>query len=801
MQKLSSRLLRFISQLFKSVWLFFPGLIFLLLPIFCFWMLGQGKDIVIAFIDYDHAKNFLHFNYTRSIFFLVIGFWAYVSWYSARIVAYIKRRQENNIVKEIAGAQSDKLLPTTPDDKPFDEIGQRFLDEFPRMIGNACFLILELAVLQLPVLSFAISSTTAWIIFILGLLLLRFLNHRIHTTVSTKPSFRKFFWILLLLLIASILVASFIGEIDILILLFLLLLFHAVFICYTNLRRAQMEKKAVAVALMVSQQQQRDTLEKVMDYFCIPRKEKGYFLWFIYISLAAIVLYLVNIFSLRFARHIGPFPTVILAFAVLLAFGNVVTSFSVRSKVNFHFILFLLAFIIGGLHETHYVRTNEVASHDNNYASRPRLKEYLTKWLLQRKVVHDSSANGYDIYFVMANGGASRSGYWTSSVLSSIQDASVAANSDSAGKFRNRFSDHVFCLSGTSGGGVGVATFFSLLRDKSNQRDVYRRSAQAFLKQDYFTYTFARMLGPDFFNYVIPFSARIDRAAALERSFESSARYHNDSVLEVPFYDNFSTFPALKGDSVNLPVLCINTTRMQDGNPGVVTNLMLDSATFNNRVDVIKLLPVDLDISLTSAAILGARFPYLSPAGRIGDNYFVDGGYFDNSGAGVVQEMIRGIINIGKQDSIENGSASPVYQAVRRLHFKVLHITNSPVILDSNNIKSEAPIKNDLLSPVLTILGAYDMQTTVNDVRLINFIKDINSYTQNRADYTQVPLYEDGPEWEQDSLSKTGKIEPSYAMNWFMSDTTLRRINNRVLSSPQLRNFTTRFIMENSGGK
>ncbi len=198
------------------------------------------------------------------------------------------------------------------------------------------------------------------------------------------------------------------------------------------------------------------------------------------------------------------------------------------------------------------------------------------------------------------------------------------------------------------------------------------------------------------------------------------------AVLEVPFYDNFSNFPALNKDStINLPILCINTTRMQDGNPGVVTNLNLnlDSTVFDNRVDVIKLLNTTVDISLTSAAVLGARFPYLSPAGRIGNNYFVDGGYFDNSGAGVVQEMIRAIINIGKKDSIEHGAGSILYQQVRKLHFKILHITNSPVILDSNNIKSVAPIKNDMLSPILTIMGAYDMQTTVNDLRLINFIE------------------------------------------------------------------------------
>ena len=207
-----------------------------------------------------------------------------------------------------------------------------------------------------------------------------------------------------------------------------------------------------------------------------------------------------------FARHIGPFPTIILAFAVLLAFGNVVTAFSVRSKINFHFILFLLAFLIGGLHETHYVRTNELTATDNKYDQRPRLEKYLTQWLSQRNVLADSSGNGYEIYFVMANGGASRSGYWTASVLSRIEDASLVHDTGMIDRVTARFSDHIFCLSGTSGGGVGVATFFSLLRDKQNQKNIYTRSAQAFLKQDYFTYTFARMLGPDFFNYIIPFS-------------------------------------------------------------------------------------------------------------------------------------------------------------------------------------------------------------------------------------------------------------------------------------------------------
>ncbi|MEO8568275.1 MAG: patatin-like phospholipase family protein [Ginsengibacter sp.] len=777
------RILRFISQLLKSLWLFFPGILFLLLFIFCFWMLGQGKDIIIAFTENESQIGFLSFNYTRTIFFLAIGFWIYVSWYSSRIISYIKKTKQEDKVRELASVGREEAEVAFKAHKNYFEINENFLDEFPRMIGNACFLILELAVLQSPLLYNPLGSTMAIIIFIIALILLRYLNSWITKSQSIKPSFRKAFRVLLIIFIALMLFVSFLpGKAHIFILLCLLILFHAIFIFYINLRRVMMEDEANTVKAKLKGKQQkgkrRSFFIKVMDFFCVPRKESGYFKWFLFIGISGIIFYLLSINWLSFARGIGPFPFIILAFGVLLAFGNTVTAFSVRNNVNFHFLLFVLALVFG-LKETHYVRKFHPAGGDNNYANRPQLQTYLTAWLNGRNVLADSSSGGYDIYFVMANGGASRSGYWTAAVLGKIEDSTLQYDP------QNRFSDHVFCLSGTSGGGVGVASFFALLKNKSQKvKPLYSLSSKEFLKQDYFTYTVARMLGPDFFNYIFHVSSVADRAAALESSFEESSLKSNDSTYRVPFYDSLSQFPALKNGKIYLPLLCINTTRMQDGNPGVVTNLKLDSAIFNNRVDVLKLLKKDEDITLASGAILGARFPYLSPAGRIANNYFVDGGYFDNSGAGVVQEMIRGILNIAEEDSLHNGT---LYKQIQRLHFKVLHITNSPVNLDSSDIKKVAPFKNDVIAPILTIVGAYDMQTTVNDSRLINFIKDINNYSANKADYLQVPLYEDSMEWKKDPLRERFKDkEPSYAMNWFMSDTTIRRIDKRLQGNGKL---------------
>ncbi len=96
------RVLRYISQISKSIWLFFPGIVFLFLFIFCFWTLGQGKDILIAFTE-NESHTILSLNYTRIIFFIAIGFWAYVSWYSSRIISYIKKSKQEDKVQEIAG--------------------------------------------------------------------------------------------------------------------------------------------------------------------------------------------------------------------------------------------------------------------------------------------------------------------------------------------------------------------------------------------------------------------------------------------------------------------------------------------------------------------------------------------------------------------------------------------------------------------------------------------------------------------------------------------------------------------------
>ena len=79
-------------------------------------------------------------------------------------------------------------------------------------------------------------------------------------------------------------------------------------------------------------------------------------------------------------------------------------------------------------------------------------------------------------------------------------------------------------------------------------------------------------------------------------------------------------------------------------------------------------------------------------------HYFVDGGYFDQPGAGVVQEMMR---------------HSELYRQKQWQHIKrrvgvfirIIHITNSPQVFAK--LDAVSPLKNDLMAPVQTIVGAW----------------------------------------------------------------------------------------------
>jgi hypothetical protein len=90
-----------------------------------------------------------------------------------------------------------------------------------------------------------------------------------------------------------------------------------------------------------------------------------------------------------------------------------------------------------------------------------------------------------------------------------------------------------------------------------------------------------------------------------------------------------------------------------------------DFGPLGATIDLVDSLCADQDVGLATAALLSARFPFISPSGRVpacdGDDgrhgetaFVVDGGYIDNSGAGSLVELWNRV----RQRVDSNNSAS-----------------------------------------------------------------------------------------------------------------------------------------------
>ncbi|NDC76910.1 MAG: patatin-like phospholipase family protein [Chitinophagia bacterium] len=730
--------LRALGLILRLLWVFFPGVLLLVVAAILMSGLLQGQDAIVVALESRWRGPFI-----------IVGlvFWSTVTWYSSRLIAYNK-----------------------------DDIFLRFpkgLFHSPRLLGYACFAVVLHAFLVLPGHAIGRWPALACLLADIGLY---FLLHRLFErmrdgwTEDRLLRIRRLSWLGFALAALCCGWANvpyaYVAAIPVL---------QACGLFNVVVRRRLRAGRSAQAAGQRPQGRSWRALEWVLtdQHTAGPRTrdaqtlegELAIFRWFNAISILSVWIYLAAIFLLPAARFISPFPIVLLALGVLVGFANILTLLSVKYETNLHFVFVSLVFLIGLFTEPHDVRTTWPSdpSLGNAYGLRPGLREYFRRWTDERKAeLADSSVKSYPVVMAIADGGASRSGYWTAGVLARMEDES-----------QGRFSRHLFCLSGASGGSVGNTAFFASLQADSTERrhSSHLDRCRTYLSNDFLSYTFARLLGPDLFKPIFPFDAVYDRAAALEHSMESVPDGHYmGGMMARPFSDYY-----LPGRSQG-PALFINATRMQDGRPGVVSTLRLDDEVFGRRIDILGTLKPYEDLRLSSAVVLGARFPYISPAGRLGGNYFVDGGYFDNSGAGVVHEILIELQRI-IADSLEKDPR----HWLGKLRFHVIHARNST--LDEKPVGKVHPMVNDLAAPIKSLLGAYSTQTDVNNLRLIRYLRSLRGA---EGGYWSIDLYRKGE-------------EDLFPMNWVISEASRRRMDERLRKHPAIDAFMTALDVRNPG--
>jgi predicted acylesterase/phospholipase RssA len=723
------RLLRSLALLLRLGRIFLPGIIVVAGTGLLMTRFTQGQDVIMITLESEW----------RGFFFMTgLLFWATVTWYSSRLIAY----------------NQDELFNESPEG----------LYHAPRILGFACFTVVMSSLLTLPPVQEGAANLIIWIILqVMSYILASnvFQNIRDHEPEQSLIRYRNAVIVTAGILFA---IAAIRNEVITYLITLPFLQLSLMFLVIVRRKLKEAELRHLVTSGPVRQMTGRSYqwLNWIMSdagnqrtpeqHERIMRGEISIFQTFNIVAFISISIWLMSIFHLPTARLISTLPIVMLALGVLLGVGNLISLFSLKTGMNLHVLFITATFGIGLMFEPHNVRRTWPAdvSVGNNYNHRPNLNTWFQNWTTERiNEIQDSSVDEFPVFLLLADGGASRSAYWAAGVWSKLEEAT-----------QGRFSKHLLCLSGTSGGSLGNAAFFSMLSKGRQHGEIQetRKESQAYLSQDFLSHTMARLLGPDLLKPLFPLDIIYDRAAALEQSMEKVPMKNR---IAEQMSKPFSVFcPPGKTD---LPILFLNTTRMQDGRPAVASNIKVDEAVYGSRMDVLSTLPSYDDIRLSTAVVLGARFPYISPAGRLENNYFVDGGYFDNSGAGVVHETLIELRRI-----IDDSLKKDARHWLGKLKFYVLHATNST--LEEPTVDKVHPIVNDLFAPVKTLLGAYSAQTHFNNSRLSRYLM---SFPEGSAGYIRFNLYRPG---EQDNIP----------MNWVISRENLKKMDERIRSDSSL---------------
>jgi len=200
------------------------------------------------------------------------------------------------------------------------------------------------------------------------------------------------------------------------------------------------------------------------------------------------------------------------------------------------------------------------------------------------------------------------------------------------------------------------------------------------LKQDFLSDTLGAMLFPDLLQRFLPLPLFNDRAIALDQSFErawAGAHPEDPTRFKESFHELWRKAP------YRVPLLFFNSTVVETGqraiNTPIATMTQDADPAFTDTLSVGRLIGTELPLS--TAALLSARFTYVSPAalidthGQHDPNWIrlVDGGYFDNSGAVTAQEIARVLVD----SHLVCGAGDPVPD-MPCMRLIVLHLPNEP---------------------------------------------------------------------------------------------------------------------------
>jgi len=349
--------------------------------------------------------------------------------------------------------------------------------------------------------------------------------------------------------------------------------------------------------------------------------------------------------------------------------GVLYADYAVFRKSWFSLRVFFLFVFIGSsiFNNDHPARLHHPAN-----IARMDFKTHFRAWFANYKTEVTPDSGKYPVVFICAEGGALRTGAYTAIFLDSLQRRLAKNNID--------FKKAVYAMSGVSGGSLGLG--FYNAETFLNKPGDFSQSASSpperFFRNDCLSPVIGKMFYGDLLNLMIPVHVPcFDRAIALEDSWEYAFQHIMKPGAPNTFSGDFLAGYQNQGTKP-LPLLIINTTEVETGNQCWVTNVVpAKNIIYSRQRDLLRNKTGGQGVNYSTAINFSSRFPLFSPGGMLPQHkilegkhkgrdtsyklHYVDGGYYENTGASSMLELLNQI----KRDPI----SKQIYPVVIYLRF------------------------------------------------------------------------------------------------------------------------------------
>ena len=328
-------------------------------------------------------------------------------------------------------------------------------------------------------------------------------------------------------------------------------------------------------------------------------------------------------------RALGP-VAIVGAFAGFFAYFACFAS-SVYHRFGYPLILMCIA--VAGVcalgNDNRRARTLEAPSVEATLELVPSFLKWYTSRADRNYYIENKKP--YPVYIIAAAGGGINAAYHAAMLLARVQDRCP------------NFAQHVFAISGVSGGSLGGGVFAGLARKHARNQphmpcfqgsppdNEFERSTEAYFEPDLISPILWSGLFSGITQVFIPVPLKeFDRAYAFEKALEESW-----SPTFASAQDNFFGRPFTRSwdPKSASPALLLNTTVVTLGNREIISPFPL-YRTGSTR-QAFWHLGTKIDLPVSSAISLSARFPWITPSAElVADNdlfELVDGGLNDNN--------------------------------------------------------------------------------------------------------------------------------------------------------------------------